>query len=350
MKDRRRRRGREGGPGVSFTDRAAAARRLRVLLAVMAGLAAPACEGAVMAHGDTPLKVVRISLHPDNPARRAVGALTFLGGLNLTSTDRRFGGFSGLRVSADGTALTAVSDRGYWLTARLTYDRNGWLAGAAEAQMASLRTPRGVPLAGRMRDAEALTRLGDDSWLVAFEQKHRLWRYPRAGVPASARAAPFWTPPADAKLPRNGGFEAITALAGGEILAVSEYARNAGGDLRGWIIADNGAKEFAYATSGDYSPTDFALLPNGDVLVLERRFGYFTGFGARLRRLRAADIRPGARLDGRVLAVIGGSLVAANFEGLSVRRLGDGTVLVYLLSDDNYRAFQRTLLLMFQLD
>ena len=53
------------------------------------------------------------------------GTLIYRGGLVLTSPDTRFGGLSGLVISSDGTELVSVSDRGWWLQARLGYDLYG---------------------------------------------------------------------------------------------------------------------------------------------------------------------------------------------------------------------------------
>jgi hypothetical protein len=52
---------------------------------------------------------------------------------------------------------------------------------------------------------------------------------------------------------------------------------------------------------------------------------------------------------GQVLAELRPPLVGENFEGIAVRRGARGRVLIYLVSDDNFNALQRTLLLQFSL-
>ena len=84
--------------------------------------------------------------------------------------------------------------------------------------------------------------------------------------------------------------------------------------------------------------------------MIERRVSTFSGFHVRLVRLAAGDIQPGARLKGEELARWGAPLTVDNFEGLATRRGADGEILIYLLSDDNFSLFQRTLLLMFALE
>ncbi len=51
-----------------------------------------------------------VPLHAEDPERTRVGALRYRGGLELTSSDGRFGGLSGLLVSEDGGRMTAVGD------------------------------------------------------------------------------------------------------------------------------------------------------------------------------------------------------------------------------------------------
>jgi hypothetical protein len=74
------------------------------------------------------------------------------------------------------------------------------------------------------------------------------------------------------------------------------------------------------------------------------------GVSVRLMRVAAADIRPGAHLEGREIARWGPPLTVDNFEGVAARRGPDGETLIYLLSDDNFHLLQRTLLVMFALE
>jgi hypothetical protein len=80
-------------------------------------------------------------------------------------------------------------------------------------------------------------------------------------------------------------------------------------------------------------------------------YSVLLGANARIVLLRAADIRPGAALRGTELARLSPPLTVDNMEGLSVREAPDGKgVLLYVISDDNFSALQRTLLLQFRLD
>jgi hypothetical protein len=100
--------------------------------------------------------------------------------------------------------------------------------------------------------------------------------------------------------------------------------------------------------SGGYDTTDLAFLPGGDVVILERRFSLFGGFGCRLRRIEAASIKPNAGVDGEVIYESEASHQMDNMEGLAIHREGSEIVLS-LISDNNFSALQRTLLLEFSL-
>jgi hypothetical protein len=178
--------------------------------------------------------------------------------------------------------------------------------------------------------------------VVAFERDHRLWAYRHPG----AQPVPVPAPSDLAHAPVNGGIEALVWLAAGRLLAICEEFGDGGG-VRAWLTEEgNGWAPLKVAVSGRFRPTGAAMLPNGDVLVVERRF---PPVGARIRRFRATEIRADAALAGVEIARLEGSLTVDNMEAIAARQSADGRVFVYLASDDNYSRFQRTLLMMFEL-
>ena len=99
--------------------------------------------------------------------------------------------------------------------------------------------------------------------------------------------------------------------------------------------------------SKNFDATDLAFLPNGDLLVLERRFTPLTGVACRIRRIPLDAIRPGARLDGETVLEADMGHQIDNMEALGVQAAGDGRVILTLFSDDNFSILQRNLLLRF---
>jgi hypothetical protein len=69
----------------------------------------------------------------------------------------------------------------------------------------------------------------------------------------------------------------------------------------------------------------------------------------RIRRVPQSAIAPGALVDGATLIFADMAYQIDNMEGLSVHRNQQGEIILTLVSDDNFSAVQRTLLLQFRL-
>ncbi|MFQ5775909.1 MAG: esterase-like activity of phytase family protein [Kiloniellaceae bacterium] len=314
------------------------------ILALFAGL-----PNAHVAADPLPLSAQAVELDPDAPERTRVGRLAWRGGLELSSPEARFGGLSGLLVAPDGSEITAVTDKGFRVSARLTYDDAGRLLGVTGGRIAPLDGLDGAPLRRRWdRDAESLARLADGSVVVAFEHNHRLWRYPAGARPLAGTPAPLPAPPGLRAAGGNSGVEALVGLGDGALLAIVE-GRTEDRQSPAYLRRGGAWSGLRYRRSGAFRPTGAARLPGGGALVIERRFNAVQGIAIRLRRLPAAAIRPGATLDGEALAVLEPPLTVDNFEGVAVRRGANGETLIYLVSDDNFNPLQRTLLVLFAL-
>ncbi len=296
------------------------------------------------------LSVFGRRLNVEEPGQDRIGRLTWRGGLEIVSDDSRVGGFSGLLIADDGRRLLAVTDRGHWLSARPRYDEGGRLVGLDRAEAASLAGLGGEPLSGKKhQDAESLALLPDGTVLVAFERAHRLWRYRYDGGALHGPPEAFPAPPGLADAPANGGIEALVVLADGSVLALTEKQEAENG-LTGYLHRGGHWHTLSYRPAPGFKPTGAARLPNGDLIVVERFFKLPGAPAIRVAEVPAAAVRPGAVLEGREIAILRAPLILDNFEAVATRRGADGRTLIYLLSDDNFNALQRTLLLMFALE
>lgn len=293
------------------------------------------------------------SLSATDRERRRFGALTFRSGLVLSASPPGFGGYSGLSRSADGRRLVAMSDNAQWLTAEVA-TRDGRLAGLSRAVLAPLLFEDGTLLRRtRFYDTEGLA-IADGTAYVSVERRHAVLRFDfaREGVRARGRRIPV---PREAQaLPSNSGLEAIgvapprSPLAGALVGIAERTGEGENTPTQGVILSGPRAGAFGVARRNDFDVTDLAFLRNGEVLLLERRFSILRGLGVRLRRLAPDAIRPGALADGPVIFESDPSLQIDNMEGMCVHREGDETI-VTMISDDNFSAMQRTLVLEFVL-
>ena len=318
-----------------------------LLVAVLLLVSFPHPTAAQTASSDLLVELAPVKVDAKRPERKDFGSLTLLSAFHLESKDKRFGGLSGLSIGNDGK-LYAVSDRGYWLSARMATDKNGALTNLTEWQIAPILTRTKTPVTGRFRDAEALMRTRDGSFLVAFEGAHRIWRYPAPPETFQSAPSPVQIPSAVSRAPSNGGIEGLTMLPDGRLLALTEEFKNPDGSFKGWLINNDQFSEISYVASQGFRVTDCAALDNGDVLVLERRYVPFGILSVRVTLVKFNSLQPGAKLAGKELLKLEQPLATENFEGIAAHQTSKGTM-IFMVSDDNYSSFQQTLLLQFLL-
>lgn len=263
-----------------------------------------------------------------------VGALRVLGAWRLEANDARFGGWSDLRLQSDGEALV-ISDQGYWMAFAPPST-----AGEASVRFGVMRDSMAAPLASKQEaDAEGLALLPDGRALVSFEGRHRIDAYDLTRRGFLAAAAPGPNLAGLARLGSNSGAEALTVLPDGRVFAGAE-----GGEL--WVVRAD-ATEPAPMAQRLSLPLGWMLTAasaQGEMLYLVWRF-----FNPITRDLQA-DIRrcPLSGLDTpplrcERLAVLAAPFPVDNFESIEAEATPDGVRLT-ILSDDNYSAQQRTVL------
>ena len=333
------------------------------LLVAVAMVAGPAAAQTKPDTAGLPTHGIRVQAEPiaafsRNGTPTNLTRLEWRGGLVLSSASKYFGGWSGLVLSEDGTRLLAVSDSGTWMSGEIVYDGSRPAAVRA-VRVGALLTLKGKPLSRlRDRDAEAIAiasgTLEKGAAYVAFEQNDRIGVF---GLDKDGPGAPrgYLPMPKEARRMRMDGIEALAVLAGGPrkgaLVAFAENPLRGESTHRGWIWLASGPRGFTVPGIGGFGVTDAASLPDGSVLLLERRFRWLEGLRVRLRHLPSDALKPGAAVKGEVLLEADNSTAEIdNLEGLAVSRGAEGETVVTLLSDDNFNRFlQRTLLLQFTL-
>lgn len=284
----------------------------------------------------------RQPLFPSNPSVTQTGELTYLGGLVLSHPDGRFGGISGLRF-IDGR-FVAVTDMAKWIEFRTGENAQGHLQQISNVTITPIRDAAGLKLEGGNSDAEAVAIAPDGGLLVAFERNHRILHF------ADTRSSGFrqMRPPVGG-LPGNGGYEAMTALADGSIIAIAERSRTSDTLLTGFVAAngDRTPVTFKLKRRDGFRPTDMVQMPGGDILLLERYYRAPSTVAARVSRIAIHDVVQDAEITPTTLATIRQPALVDNMEGIAIRPAPDGGLWIYLASDDNFSIVQRTILMKF---
>jgi hypothetical protein len=256
--------------------------------------------------------------------------LTIEGLWVLDSPDPFFGGYSALMVRPAGRAL-AFSDLGEYLA--FTLPGRGPPAPAVGAI-------RAHPAQGKARqDIEAVTsdRTTGRFW-IGYEQIHAIRRFnPREPLGEVAFPSPmqWWD--------GNSGAEALVRLADGRFLALGE--RNGVGLLfPGDPVEGAEPLQFRVDWPAGHHPVDGVELPDGRVLVLTRRVATaWPAFESLLLVADPREISADKPWQPRLFARLDGPLPRENYEAVALEPDGAGVTL-WLMSDDNFGTFQRTLL------
>jgi hypothetical protein len=292
------------------------------------------------------------------PSQRRFGRLEFRGGLVLTSEHKSFGGLSDLVMSRDGQRALIISDEGHWISAEMVYEDTR-PTGLRSARIGPLRSAKGQELVRkRNSDAEAVAlldgTLARGTLLIGFERNHRIGRFPVIDGAVQAPTGYLKMPDDARRMKSNKGIEAVTVLQGGShkgsVLALAERYPDPQGHHTGWIWLRSEPRRFAVRDIGEFDITSAAALGDGSVLMLERRFRWTEGVKMRLRHLPAAQIVPGATIEGETLIEADMTYEIDNMEGLAVHTGQRGETVLTMVSDNNYNSMlQRTLLLQFTL-
>lgn len=318
-------------------------RTLRLLLTVVviAGLA----PGTFLrTHTGLRSDPADISIMPVDVGPPSSGPLRLTGSWQISSAHGWCGGFSAL-VPTGPDALIAGTDRGFLLDIDL--------GGAAPQAVPGSFRFVGKRISGRKEvlDLESLARDPDSGALwAAFEKYNLIERFDPDGSGRHAR------PPAMKSWSQNSGPETMTRLNDGRFLVIAEAARRGGPSGHPALlfaedpVGGGTPLSFRLALDEDYDPVDATQLPDGRVLILLRHVDYT--IPSKFSAIALADpalIRAGKPWPSAIIQHLPAPALAENFEGIAfiADRANPQSGAVWLIADDNFSAFQRSLLLRF---
>ncbi|MGH6633604.1 esterase-like activity of phytase family protein [Sphingopyxis sp.] len=312
----------------------------RLLFAALIFLVIGPVPGAVMRFPESDLTQSAVA-RPLAVAPAQGGAMRFVRGWHLVSPHSRFGGFSAIaRLRTDRFLL--VGDNGY--STRLALDERG---GAVAVRIRPLPTPDGRPARKAMVDAEAMFVDPESgrTW-IALEGINQFWRLdPELSKIESRRKLRGW--------PRNRGAEGMTRLADGRTAVFSEGVDEDSRGSAALIYTGDPAApgpaptRFFYDSRGKGLVSDAATLPDGRILLVHRRLGFDPVFTTIIAIVDPADIRKDAVVRSRTIGRVPVPL-AENYEGAAIS-VEQGRTWLWLVADNNFNSWQRSLLLQFEL-
>lgn len=272
----------------------------------------------------------------------AADTLTLINTYRWTSSDRRFGGLSGLHMSDNGHRILAVTDRGKFVTGTVERDADT-ITGITDVGFAPVRQINGDRVKAQNSDAEGLAVDRRGNIYVSFEGFHRIRKFATAGD----RAQEVPRPKVFDALQRNSGLEALAIDRAGVLYAVPE--RSGRLDRPFPVFRLRGGRwdaRLSIPRSKGFLPTGADFGPDGKFYLLERDMAGLLGFQTRIRRFSLG--RDGFTDEEVLLESRLGQF--DNLEGISVWRDGHGRIRLTLISDDNFFFLQQTQLVEFALD
>ena len=319
----------------------------RVYVAALAALTLAACASAVVtsqpwtptpeADGWSPVSASTRTVGLGMPGAAVLGkGVHYAGGVTvLAGADSPLHSLSDLKLTGDG-GFIAVSDVGDLARGRLALDARGRLIGLEGLSVRRLTLTDGAPISQKTEgDAEGLAITAGGDLLVSFERDHRIWNY----GPLTALQTPKAVRRPDFPFTENDGMEGLVASGDGWRVAGESGGVWDCSAVRCAVVTPPPERPL---TDADYRITGMDRDPAGGWFVVQRSYRAPIDVRARVRRMAQDGTL------GPVLVELKLPGTTDNFEGIAAERHGDRTRL-YILSDDNFNAVQRTMMLAFDI-
>jgi hypothetical protein len=286
-----------------------------------------------------------------------VGELIWRGGIEISSEVEKFGGLSGITFTGENQKFVIVSDIGNFFSGRLIYDENSQPLNLQNLTASAITNSKGAVLPRKFaKDAEAIDviyREGKYAAIrVGFENLTRVADFELRNAMPIGAAKQIAIPQSLTKERTNTSLEALciappaSPIAGSTLLITEDMAD--GNNIAAFMLGKKDKGRFSIKRARGLNPTDCAFLENGDLLILERGTG-FLSFKMQLRLVASNEVRPAAKLKGKVILKASGGDID-NMEGLAIHKDKNGIERITIISDDNFNTWERTLLLEFSLE
>jgi hypothetical protein len=264
-------------------------------------------------------QLAEVRFEPVGLSPKRFGAARLVGAWQVTSDDPRFGGISALALAGD--QFVALTDSG-------VVARFGKPEGASTRSIiGELPDGPGAPGFKHNRDSEALVwDARRQGWWVGFEHRNELWLYDRTFARVLGRITL-----GRKSYSRNTGPEALVVNAR-KLLLLPEGGRAV-------VELGDGAKRTYRIMNPAGNISDALRLPSGELLVV-RRQATILGFANSIANLSRTE--HGYAYSNEVPLGVG---KLDNVEAVAAEARPSGVTRLWLMTDDNWQAPLRTLLI-----
>ena len=258
-----------------------------------------------------------------------------VGFLNIDRNEKDYGGFSGLVISNEGTEALVVTDKSFFFVLELRRDENDILTGYSVIRKGRILSSKGEHLNGRNTDSESIVIDENNNYYISFESNHRIMMHSEVG----GKGVFVPKHPMFRKLSVNKGIEALAIDADNRLIAIPEKPPLGISDIPIFRLQNDKWEIIKYVKINDnFLVTDAEILPEGLLLILERKFSWTQGFKTRFR-LISLD-----KFDNTEPITVFTSTANQfdNLEGMTLWRDKKGEMRILTVSDDNFHPLQQS--------
>ena len=258
-----------------------------------------------------------------------------VGFLNIDRNEKDYGGFSGLVISSEGTEALVVTDKSFFFVLELRREENDMLTEYSVVRKGRILSSKGEHLNGRNTDSESIVIDKNNNYYISFESNHRIMMH------AKVEGKGVFVPkhPMFRKLSVNKGIEALAIDADNRLIAIPEKPPSGISDIPIFRLQNDKWEIIKYVKINDnFLVTDAEILPEGLLLILERKFSWTQGFKTRFR-LISLD-----KFDNTEPITVFTSTANQfdNLEGVTLWRDKNGEMRILTVSDDNFHPLQQS--------
>ena len=258
-----------------------------------------------------------------------------VGFLNIDRNEKDFGGFSGLIIKNAGTEALVVTDKSFFLVLELRRDNKDFLTGYSVIKKGRILSSKGEHLNGRNTDSESIAMDANNNYYISFESNHRIMMH------TEVEGKGIFVPkhPMFRKLSVNKGIEALAIDYEDRLIAIPEKPPLGMSDIPIFRLQNDKWEVVSYIKiNEDFLVTDAEILPQGLLLMLERKFSWTQGFKTRFRLMSLKNF------DKQEPITIFTSTANQfdNLEGMASWKDRKGEIRILTVSDDNFHPLQQS--------